>query len=102
MVLPVSFMRSWPSFLLGYAFLQNLDGILHSYQASLRQVKKTSKHPERRDHEQQHVTALESLRDDGKALLSEDEMMGNLLVFTSAGFDTTANTLSYAPVLLYR
>jgi cytochrome P450 len=36
-----------------------------------------------------------------KALL-EDEMLGNLFVFTIAGFDTTANTLAYALVLLSR
>ncbi|KAF7194197.1 Cytochrome P450 monooxygenase [Pseudocercospora fuligena] len=37
-----------------------------------------------------------------KAGLSDDEMMGNLFVFTAAGFDTTANTLSFALVLLSR
>ena len=34
--------------------------------------------------------------------LSDEEMMGNLFVFTAAGFDTTANTVSYALVLLAR
>ena len=34
--------------------------------------------------------------------LSDDEMMGNLFIFTAAGFDTTANTVSYALVLLAR
>lgn len=38
---------------------------------------------------------------DGKATsraqtLSEEEVQGNLFVFTSAGFDTTANTMAYA------
>jgi cytochrome P450 len=28
--------------------------------------------------------------------LTEDEIMGNLFVFTAAGFDTTANTMGYA------
>jgi len=37
----------------------------------------------------------------GKAL-SEEEIMGNLFIFTAAGFDTTANTLAYALVLLAR
>ena len=32
--------------------------------------------------------------------LSEDEIMGNLFVFTAAGFDTTANTMAYAMVIL--
>ena len=34
--------------------------------------------------------------------LSQEEMLGNLFVFGAAGFDTTANTLSYALVLLAR
>lgn len=32
--------------------------------------------------------------------LTEDEMSGNLWVFTAAGFDTTANTMGYAITLL--
>jgi cytochrome P450 len=32
--------------------------------------------------------------------LTEDEMSGNLWVFTAAGFDTTANTMGYAVMLL--
>lgn len=34
--------------------------------------------------------------------LSKDELCGNLFLFTAAGFETTANTLSYAIVLLAR
>ena len=34
--------------------------------------------------------------------LSKDELSGNLFLFTAAGFETTANTLSYAIVLLAR
>ncbi|KAF4554350.1 Cytochrome P450-like protein 78 [Elsinoe fawcettii] len=34
------------------------------------------------------------------ALLTEPEMFGNLFVFTAAGFDTTANTLQFATMLL--
>jgi len=34
--------------------------------------------------------------------LSKDELNGNLFLFTAAGFETTANTLSYAIVLLAR
>lgn len=32
--------------------------------------------------------------------LTEDELSGNLFVFTGAGFDTTANTMGYAVMLL--
>lgn len=33
-------------------------------------------------------------------VLSEEEILGNLFIFTSAGFDTTANTMAYALTLL--
>lgn len=33
-------------------------------------------------------------------LLKEEEILGNLFIFTSAGFDTTANTMAYALALL--
>lgn len=36
----------------------------------------------------------------GKTYLTEDEIAGNLFIFTAAGFDTTANTMSYACALL--
>jgi len=35
-----------------------------------------------------------------KTFLTEEEIAGNLFVFTAAGFDTTANTMSYAVTLL--
>jgi cytochrome P450 len=40
-------------------------------------------------------------KDEKKAAgLTEDEIMGNLFVFTAAGFDTTANTMTYAITML--
>jgi cytochrome P450 len=36
----------------------------------------------------------------GSSYLSEEEIAGNLFIFTAAGFDTTANTMSYAVALL--
>ncbi|KAI4945374.1 hypothetical protein J4E86_009261 [Alternaria arbusti] len=35
-----------------------------------------------------------------KKFLTEEEIAGNLFIFTAAGFDTTANTMSYAVALL--
>lgn len=35
-----------------------------------------------------------------KSYLTEDEIAGNLFIFTAAGFETTSNTLSYAVTLL--
>ncbi|OLN86258.1 putative cytochrome P450 CYP13A3 [Colletotrichum chlorophyti] len=36
----------------------------------------------------------------GKSYLAEEEIAGNLFIFTAAGFDTTANTMAYAVALL--
>ena len=36
----------------------------------------------------------------GRLYLTEDEIAGNLFIFTAAGFDTTSNTLGYAITLL--
>ncbi|KAK6537052.1 hypothetical protein TWF281_001254 [Arthrobotrys megalospora] len=38
--------------------------------------------------------------DQNKTSLSDEEIMGNIFIFTSAGFDSTANTLAYALVYL--
>ncbi|KAM7212893.1 Cytochrome P450 [Rhypophila decipiens] len=38
----------------------------------------------------------ETSKETGGLYLTEDEIMGNLFVFTAAGYDTTANTLGYA------
>jgi len=57
------------------------------------------------------MSMLVKIADDGKQdpadkksrvskTLSEEEIMGNLFVFTSAGFDTTANTMAYAVTML--
>lgn len=49
---------------------------------------------------------LVQLSDQGKTKggsglsLTEDEISGNLFVFSAAGFDTTANTMGYAVTLL--
>jgi len=108
-VLPVWFMTSWPSFLPGHEFLQNLapamvEFPIHTKHLLDEERKRTSTQSgeTRSNIMSQLLKASEKDDKDGKALLSEDEMMGNLFVFTSAGFDTTANTLSYALVLLCR
>jgi cytochrome P450 len=52
------------------------------------------------------LSMLVQLSDQGKdgdksgLFLTEDEIQGNLFNFTSAGFDTTANTMGYAVTLL--
>jgi cytochrome P450 len=50
------------------------------------------------------LSNLVRLSDEGKAetglSLTEDEINGNLFTFSTAGFDTTANTMGYAVILL--
>ncbi|KAH7406696.1 cytochrome P450 [Phaeosphaeria sp. MPI-PUGE-AT-0046c] len=53
------------------------------------------------DHEKEQADKR-SVRESnvGRPYLTEDEIAGNLFIFTAAGFDTTANTMSYAVALL--
>jgi cytochrome P450 len=52
------------------------------------------------------LSMLVRLSDEGKTagnpglFLTEDEIRGNLFTFSAAGFDTTANTMGYAIILL--
>lgn len=43
---------------------------------------------------------LEGTQGDGKRTLTEEELYGNLFIFTFAGHETTANALMYATALL--
>ena len=59
------------------------------------------------DQEKRHISNHSSIMSDqrrlsnkGQSYLTEDEIAGNLFIFTAAGFDTTANTMSYAVTLL--
>lgn len=106
-LLPQWFLLNYPNFLPGYQRLKALGyGIqefpLHT-NAMLdaeRQRLKEGQSASRSNIMSQLVQASEQ---EGKTkALSDEEMTGNLFVFTGAGFDTTANTISYALVLLAR
>jgi len=45
---------------------------------------------------------LRDAKGDGRSTLSEDEIYGNLFIYSFAGHDTTAGTLAYAITLLAR
>ncbi|KAL0782484.1 hypothetical protein CaCOL14_000390 [Colletotrichum acutatum] len=45
-------------------------------------------------------TSINNSNINPKSYLTEEEIAGNLFIFTAAGFDTTANTLAYAVTLL--
>lgn len=115
LILPQWFLLNYPSFLpgyqklktLGYAiqeFPQHTHAMLDKESQRLRQEQSVS----RSNIMSQLVQASElgdpelNNEERKKKALSDEEMMGNLFVFTAAGFDTTANTISYALVLLCR
>ncbi|KAM6536020.1 hypothetical protein FALCPG4_005541 [Fusarium falciforme] len=50
--------------------------------------------------DQEKVKGHDELLGRASQYLTEDEIAGNLFVFTAAGFDTTANTMAYAITLL--
>lgn len=105
-ILPLWLMEYWPKFLPGHDFLKALapaivEFPIHTKHLLDEERNRTAKHGGETTSNIMSQLLQASEKEDGKAL-SEDEMMGNLFVFTAAGFDTTANTLSYALVLLCR
>jgi cytochrome P450 len=105
-VLPIWLMKSWPRFLPGHEFLQALapamvEFPIHTKHLLDEERKRANSHGGGTKSNIMSQLLSASEKDDAKAL-SEDEMLGNLFIFTAAGFDTTANTLSYALVLLCR
>ncbi|KAK4909375.1 hypothetical protein LTR49_021827 [Elasticomyces elasticus] len=107
-ILPYWVLANFPSCLPGY---QNLNALGYAVEefpththAKLEQERRraaASKDGEARGNIMSQL--LQASEDSEKAEgLTQEEMMGNLFVFSAAGFDTTANTLSYALVLLAR
>ncbi|KAK4501848.1 hypothetical protein PRZ48_007657 [Zasmidium cellare] len=110
-ILPKWFLEWYPKFLPGSDLLRRLDIAVEEF------PKHTWELLEKEKQRMQHGTGesrsniisqllkasedFEGEKKNGKAL-SDDEMLGNLFIFTGAGFDTTANTLSFALVLLAR
>ena len=106
-ILPQWFLDNYPSFLPGYKILNPLGFAVKEFPIHTRnklefeRQRTMAAHGETRSNiMSQLIHASEDLKG-GKAL-SEDEMLGNLFIFTAAGFDTTANTLAYALALLCR
>lgn len=106
--LPTWVMNCWPNFLPGHEFMNNLGQAVKEFPIHTRHLMdrerqrvKTHGGETKSNIMSQLLQASEGDPKAGKAL-TEEETMGNLYVFTAAGFDTTANTLSYALVLLCR
>ena len=115
-LLPKWFLLNYPSFLPGYQRFKALgygkqEFPLHTNAMveAERQRLKEQQSVSRSNIMSQLVQASEHGDSESKTAaesktkaLSDEEMMGNLFVFTAAGFDTTANSISYALVLLAR
>jgi cytochrome P450 len=111
MILPQWFLSNYPSFLPGYENLKSLSYAMMEFPIHTRdlleqeRLRTVAAHGKTRSNIMSQLLQASEQGDGdikgGKAL-SEDEMLGNLFIFTAAGFDTTANTLAYALVLLSR
>lgn len=107
-ILPSSLLNNWPKFLPGYEYFKSLGQAFEEFPAHTKYLIEQERQRAnvhgggtKGNIMSQLLQASEGEAKAGKAL-SEEEMMGNLFIFTAAGFDTTANTLSYALVLLCR
>lgn len=107
-ILPQWFLRNYPSFLPGHAFLRKLSYAIDEFPIHTNELLEeerartaSSKEGETRGNVMSQLLAA-SEASEKSAGLTSDEMMGNLFIFTIAGFDTTANTLSYSLALLAR
>lgn len=110
-LLPQWFLSNYPSIMPGYKTLKTLSYAIMEFPAHTRnmldqeRLRTVAAHGETRSNiMSQLLHASEQGDGDRKGVkaLSEEEMLGNLFIFTAAGFDTTANTLAYALILLSR
>jgi cytochrome P450 len=110
-ILPQWFLSNYPRFLPGYEFLKSLSYAMAEFPIHTRNIldqerqRAMTAHGETRSNIMSQLLHASEQGDGerkGVKALSEEEMLGNLFIFTAAGFDTTANTLAYALVLLSR
>lgn len=110
-IIPHWILSNYPRFLPGYEFMKTLSFAMAEFPIHTRNILEQERQRAMTAHGETRSNIMSQLlhaseqgggeRKGGKAL-SEEEMLGNLFIFTAAGFDTTANTLAYALVLLSR
>ena len=103
---PIALLTRWPSWLPGHETMKKLgiakrEFIRHTDRLLEEERKRMGEKSTRNNIMSQMLQASE-LDSTKRKALSDDEMRGNLFVFTAAGFETTANTLSYALMYLVR
>lgn len=113
-ILPEWFLLNYPSFMPGYNFLKPLGYAVQEFPIHTRRKLEEERQRTLAAHGQTRSNIMAQLlqaseegadgisSQKGGQALSEEEMLGNLFIFTAAGFDTTANTLAYALALLCR
>lgn len=113
-ILPEWFLLNYPSFMPGYNFLKPLGYAMQEFPIHTRRKLEEERQRTLAAHGQTRSNIMAQLlqaseegadgisSQKGGQALSEEEMLGNLFIFTAAGFDTTANTLAYALALLCR
>jgi cytochrome P450 len=113
-ILPAWLLLNWPKAFPGAQFLRSLGVGMQEFPVHLKEMLgaervRAMENPGQRANIMSQLIAASEQPDPKEwsknlknRALSEEEMMGNLFVFTAAGFDTTANTLSYALALLAR
>lgn len=106
-MLPSWVLPNYPSFLPGYNFIKDLlasirDFPRHTQSMLNKERERLSQEAGETKHNilSQLISASSNEKKD--AALSDADMRGNLFVFTAAGFETTANTLTFAFAMLAR
>ncbi|QIX01048.1 hypothetical protein AMS68_006565 [Peltaster fructicola] len=104
-ILPQWLFDNYPSFLPGYGYIKRLGCAVREYPLHTKAILDAERERVKQPGEMassnivsQMLQASEGVR--AGTGLTESEMVGNLFIFTAAGFDTTANTLSYALAVL--
>jgi len=118
-IIPMWILQNWPSWFPGAAWLHSiadakLEFPIHTRAELAREREIAAKTGETRNNVMSALIAA-SERNEGVVdtekgtpdmkkgpALTDQEVVANLYIFTAAGFDTTANTLAYALVLLCR
>ncbi|KAK3679893.1 hypothetical protein LTR78_000270 [Recurvomyces mirabilis] len=108
MALPRWFLFGYPSFMPGFEFIRSLGHAVDEFPVHTKALLQEGRQRSRTAKDGQISRSiisqlLQASADSGKGeALTEEETVGNIFIFTVAGFDTTANTLSHALVLLAR
>ncbi|CZT21923.1 uncharacterized protein RCC_07790 [Ramularia collo-cygni] len=105
-ILPQWFLRNYPRNVPGHKFLGDLSHAIDEFPVHTRdlleQERQRSVAGETTNSIMSQLIAASEAENKSGQSLSESEQIGNLFIFTVAGFDTTANTLAFSLVLLAR